>query len=65
MQMYLNDSTLRTGISHARASLPDVLALIESKKFQPEQAKSQIIKEIDRLGEIIDWLFIKEIDEEA
>lgn len=37
MQMYVNDSTLHTGISHARASLPDVLALIESKKFQPEK----------------------------
>ena len=37
MQMYANDSTLRTGISHARASLPDVLDLIESKKFQPEK----------------------------
>jgi threonine dehydrogenase-like Zn-dependent dehydrogenase len=37
MQMYANDSTLRTGISHARAALPDVLALIESKKFQPEK----------------------------
>lgn len=37
MQMYANDSTLRTGISHARASLPDVLALIESRKFQPEK----------------------------
>jgi threonine dehydrogenase-like Zn-dependent dehydrogenase len=37
MQMYANDSTLHTGISHARASLPDVLDLIESKKFQPEK----------------------------
>ena len=37
MQMYANDSTLRTGISHARASLPDVLDLIASKKFQPEK----------------------------
>jgi len=37
MQMYANDSTLHTGISHARASLPDVLELIESKKFQPEK----------------------------
>lgn len=37
MQMYANDSTLHTGISHPRASLPDVLALIESKKFQPEK----------------------------
>jgi alcohol dehydrogenase len=37
MQMYANDSTLHTGISHPRASLPDVLDLIESKKFQPEK----------------------------
>lgn len=37
MQMYLNSSTLHTGISHARADLPEVLALIESKKFQPEK----------------------------
>lgn len=37
MQMYANDSTLCTGVSHARAALPDVLALIESKKFQPEK----------------------------
>jgi len=37
MQMYANDSTLHTGISHPRASLPEVLDLIESKKFQPEK----------------------------
>jgi threonine dehydrogenase-like Zn-dependent dehydrogenase len=37
MQMYVNDSTLRTGISHARASLPDVLSLIAKEKFQPEK----------------------------
>jgi threonine dehydrogenase-like Zn-dependent dehydrogenase len=37
MQMYANDSTLHTGISHARASLPDVLDLIETLKFQPEK----------------------------
>ena len=37
MQMYANDSTLHTGISHARAYLPDILDLIESKKFQPEK----------------------------
>ncbi|HOX83398.1 MAG TPA: hypothetical protein PLJ60_03590 [Chryseolinea sp.] len=35
--MYANDSTLHTGISHPRASLPDVLDLIGSKKFQPEK----------------------------
>ena len=37
MQMYANDSTLRTGVTHARAYLPDILDLIESKKFQPEK----------------------------
>jgi threonine dehydrogenase-like Zn-dependent dehydrogenase len=37
MQMYANDSRLHTGVAHARASLPDVLELIESKKFQPEK----------------------------
>lgn len=37
MQMYANDSTLHTGISHPHASLKDVLDLIESKKFQPEK----------------------------
>jgi threonine dehydrogenase-like Zn-dependent dehydrogenase len=37
MQMYGNDSRFHTGISHPRAALPDVLALIESKKFQPEK----------------------------
>lgn len=37
MQMYANDSTLHTGISHPRASLPEVLDLIVSKKFQPEK----------------------------
>ena len=37
MQMYTNDATLRTGVSHARASLPEVLALIEKGTFQPEK----------------------------
>jgi alcohol dehydrogenase len=37
MQMYANDSTFHTGISHPRASLPEVLDLIQSKKFQPEK----------------------------
>jgi len=37
MQMYANDSKLHTGVSHPRAALPDVLDLIESKKFQPEK----------------------------
>lgn len=37
MQMYANDSTLHTGVSHPRACLDDVLELIQSKKFQPEK----------------------------
>lgn len=37
MQMYTNDSTLRTGISHPRADLPAVLELIASRKFRPEK----------------------------
>ena len=37
MQMYTNDATLRTGISHPRADLPEVLQLIESGKFLPEK----------------------------
>ena len=37
MQMYTNSSTLRTGVSHARADLPDVLELIRSGKLQPEK----------------------------
>ena len=37
MQMFANDSTLHTGISHPSATLPEVLKLIESGKFQPEK----------------------------
>ena len=40
--MYANDSRLHTGISHARAYLPDVLDLIESKKFQPEKVTTLV-----------------------
>jgi alcohol dehydrogenase len=44
MQMYGNDSKLHTGVSHARATLPDVLSLIESKKFQPEKITTLLAK---------------------
>ncbi|MGI9542363.1 MAG: zinc-binding dehydrogenase, partial [Cyclobacteriaceae bacterium] len=44
MQMYANDSTFHTGISHPRASLPDLLELIESKKFQPEKITTLLAK---------------------
>ncbi len=37
MQMYSNDATFHTGISHPRATLPEVLELIGSGKFQPEK----------------------------
>ena len=37
MQMYTNDATLHTGISHPRAALPDVLDLIRGGKFRPEK----------------------------
>ena len=37
MQMYANDATLRTGVSHARAALPEVLGLIQSRTFRPEK----------------------------
>jgi alcohol dehydrogenase len=35
MQMFANDSTLHTGVSHPRAALPEVLALIASGRFDP------------------------------
>ncbi len=38
MQMYANDTTFHTGISHPRADLPEVLDLIATRKFQPEKA---------------------------
>jgi alcohol dehydrogenase len=37
LQMYANDSTLRTGISHPRADLPAVLELIRGGRFQPQK----------------------------
>lgn len=36
MRMFANDSTLHTGVSHPRAALPDVLALIAGGRFRPE-----------------------------
>lgn len=36
MQMYTNDTTFHTGISHPRAALPEVLSLIEQGTFRPE-----------------------------
>jgi threonine dehydrogenase-like Zn-dependent dehydrogenase len=36
MAMFANDSTFHTGVSHPRASLPEVLDLIKGGKFKPE-----------------------------
>ena len=44
MQMFANDSTFHTGVAHSRATLPDVLDLIESKKFQPEKITTLLAK---------------------
>jgi alcohol dehydrogenase len=42
MQMYANCSTFNTGMSHPRADLPELLALIASKRFQPEKVITQL-----------------------
>ena len=42
MQMFANDSTLRTGVSHARAALPEVLALIASGRFDPTRVTTLV-----------------------
>ena len=42
MQMYGNCSTLHVGLSHARAHLPDVLALIASGKFSPARVTTRL-----------------------
>jgi alcohol dehydrogenase len=44
MQMYSNDSTFHTGVSHPRATLPDLLDLIKSKKFRPELATTLLAR---------------------
>lgn len=36
MYMYATGATLHTGVSHARANIPDVLALIQARRFRPE-----------------------------
>lgn len=40
LQMFANDSTLHTGISHPRATLPQILRLIAGGRFQPEKITS-------------------------
>jgi threonine dehydrogenase-like Zn-dependent dehydrogenase len=37
MQMYINDTTLHIGVSHPRADLPQLLALLQTGKFRPER----------------------------
>jgi threonine dehydrogenase-like Zn-dependent dehydrogenase len=38
MHMYATDATLRVGVSHARAALPELLAFVASSGFPAEQA---------------------------
>jgi len=42
MQMFANDSTLHTGVSHPRAALPEVLALIASGRFDPARVTTLV-----------------------
>jgi alcohol dehydrogenase len=35
LQMYVNDATLKIGVSHTRTNLPDVIALVGEGKFDP------------------------------
>jgi hypothetical protein len=37
MRMYATDATLRLGVSHARAVLPDLLAFVERTGFPAER----------------------------
>ena len=37
MRMYATDATLRVGVSHARAALPDLLAFVARTAFPAEQ----------------------------
>jgi hypothetical protein len=37
MRMYATDATLRLGVSHARAVLPDLLAFVERTGFAAER----------------------------
>jgi threonine dehydrogenase-like Zn-dependent dehydrogenase len=50
MQMYANCSTLHVGLSHARPILPDVLALVASKKFRPETVTTHLAPWADASG---------------
>jgi threonine dehydrogenase-like Zn-dependent dehydrogenase len=41
-QMYLNTTTLHLGVSNPRSDLPDLLALIASRRFQPEKVTTMV-----------------------
>jgi threonine dehydrogenase-like Zn-dependent dehydrogenase len=41
-QMYFNTTTLHLGVSSPRSDLPDLLALIASRRFQPEKVTTVI-----------------------
>jgi alcohol dehydrogenase len=42
MQMYVNDATLRVGVSHPRADLPQVIALVASGKFDSQKVTTLV-----------------------
>lgn len=42
MQMYSNCTSLHMGLSNARAAIPEIIKLIEEKKFQPEKITSLV-----------------------
>jgi len=44
MQMYANNSTFHTCISHPRAALPYLLSLIEIEKFNTEKVTTLLAK---------------------
>ena len=41
-QMYFNTTSLHLGVSNARSDLPDLLALIASRRFQPEKVTTTL-----------------------
>jgi threonine dehydrogenase-like Zn-dependent dehydrogenase len=41
-QMYFNSTTLHLGVSNPRSDLPDLLALIASRRFQPEKVTTMV-----------------------
>lgn len=41
-QMYFNSTTLHLGVSNPRSDLPDLLALIADRRFQPEKVTTMV-----------------------